>query len=582
MAKQVLKLYTAETEYLEMEISKKEFQTCSGSGVSEDEIERLEDHMVYCAPFFDERSTLLLDDKEVAKANAILQKLFDVAIEEAQETATSQKKSKKCALISERYIKRAWYAAEIDGKFDPKKLSVKVNFLPGKDPDENFASYRVSYDGVELQFEDNFGASSSEIYLRDAEGNLNEACLSSEEDGEDDGEWIGSEEDALSEIIAAGRDDWNTDDLVESYAKETAIIKVLSAAESRQGFIKRWRFVKNKKKFFYDTCRKWRVALVAVDDPENIEDLKSYDEAVGLAIYSRSLLPDAMVAPKNFDEEDLARYRDNTDPRFEEFASPKLSAMDLKALEDIYPQIKEASASTDWVEMSEDMPPKERDTLLKFEQKFPDDCFGRMANDTWGPNISIVKITGPISYATVPVQVIEIRTQQPEVLPVQVTEQEFFDIQKHGVPEDIERELDWAPGMRIDRCSLNPMVLNADLKLYVNGEEITAFANFRKEHIEPLFKKVDKAFGGTCALFVRAPEHKRKAYFTLKSYEPFDLSKLSASIDYFVANPDGGDPIRTIKLRYAGVPFVLDVYHTSPERKAVSLIHLKSGKVVSL
>ena len=578
MSKHILKLYTAETEYLEMAISKKEFQTYSNSGVPEDAIEKLEDHALYCAPFFDERCTMLLDDKEIAKANPVLQKLYDSALDALPDADTVRKPSKKHALISERYVKRAWYGTEIEGKFDPKKLSLKINLLPRKDVSEDFVSYRLSYDAVELQFEDNFGASSSEMYLRDPEGNLIEAQLESDKDDDEGNAWLGSEEDALSEIIAAGRDDWNTDDLVESYGKETAIVKIQSNPESREGFTKFWRFAKNKKKYFYDTCRKWPVTLVAVDDPESLQDLKSYSEANGLDVYSCSLLPDSMVAAKNFDEEDLARYRDNTDPRFQEFASPQLSELELKEMEQIYPGIKAAALCTDWVACSEDTPEKERDTLKKFEEKFPDDCFARMANDTWSPTCSMVKITGPVSYRTVSAQVIEIRTQQPELLPVAITEEEFTTMRKKGVPEDMERELDWAPGMRIDRRSINPMVLNADLKLYVNGEEIAAFDVFCKEHIEPLFKKVDQVFDGAHALFVHAPQHKRKAYFTLKSYEPFDISKLSAAVDYVVANPEGGEQIKTIKLSYAGVPFVLDVFHTSPERKARYLMVLGSNE----
>lgn len=582
MSKHILKLYTAETEYLEMAISKKEFQTYSDSGVPEDAIEKLEDHTLYCAPFFDDRCTLLLDDKEIAKANPVLQKLYDSALDSLPDADTVSKPSKKHALISERYVKRAWYGTEIEGKFDSKKLSLKINLLPGKDVAEDFVSYRLAYDGVELQFEDNFGASSSEMYLRDPEGNLIEAQLESDEDDDEGSAWLGSEEDALSEIIAAGRDDWNTDDLVESYGKETAIVKIQSNPESREGFTKFWRFAKNKKKFFYDTCRKWPVTLVAVDDPESLQDLKSYSEANGLDVYSCSLLPDSMVAAKNFDEEDLARYRDNTDPRFQEFASPQLSALELKEMEQIYPGIKAAAQCIDWVACSDDTPEKERDTLKKFEEKFPDDCFGRMANDTWSPTCSMVKITGPISYSSVTAQVIELRTQQPELLPVAITEEEFNEIRKNGVPEDIERELDWAPGMRIDRRSLNPMVFNAGLKLYVNGKECPEFSNYSKEHIEPLFKKGDQSFDGTHALFVQAPEHKRKAYFTLKAYEPFDISKLSTAVDYVVANPEGVDQIRTIKLCYAGVPFVLDVFHTSPERKANTLVNLVSGESRSL
>lgn len=579
MSKHILKLYTAETEYLEMPISKKEFQAYSESGVPEDAIEKLEDNTLYCAAFFDERCTLSLDDAEVSKAPTLLKKLYENALDKAQADDVVKPSDKKHRLICERYIKRAWYATEIEGKFDSKKLTIKVNFLPGKDPEENFASYTVSYDGVDLQFEDNFGASSSELYLRDPEGNLSSAHLSSDECDE---EWLGSEEDALSEMIAAGRDDWNTDDLVESYAKETAIITIHSAPESKQGFVKSWRFVKNKKKYYYDTCRKWPVGLVAVDDPENLEALKNYDESLGFGVYSRSILSDAMVSAKNFDEEDLGQYRDNTDPRFMEFASPQLSALDLKALEDIYPQIKEASKFTDWVEISEDTPSKERDALLKFEQKFPDDCFGRMVNDTWGPSISMVKINGPITYTTVTAQVIELRVQQPEVLPVEITQEEFNDIRINGLPEDIERELDWGPGMRIDRRLLNPMVFNSDLKLYVNGEEIPEFSSFCKERIQPLFKTEEMSPHGNCLLFVRAPEHKRKAFFTIKSYEPFDISKLSASVDHVVRIPGVEEPLKTIRLSYAGVPFVLDVYHTSPERKAVSIANLESGDVLVL
>ena len=60
-----LKLYTAETEYLEMEISKKEFLAFREAGVPEAIFEKLEDHTLYCAPFFDERTVLIVDDVEV-------------------------------------------------------------------------------------------------------------------------------------------------------------------------------------------------------------------------------------------------------------------------------------------------------------------------------------------------------------------------------------------------------------------------------------------------------------------------------------------------------------------------------------
>lgn len=563
MSLQKLKLFTSEVEYLEMPISKKEFDDYLSNGISEAISESLDDHFLYCRPTFDDRVALLIDDEEIDESHALLTNLYQEALAKADLSPTARNKVKKCALICERYIKRSWYELEIDD-FDINQITLEVESLPGKDPSESFVTFSVCYQGIPLEFSENYGANSSETYLRDTDGYLFDLPTLSDEDED----WIGDEEAARREFISTLRDDWDPQDLVESYGKQTAIIKILSDPDSHSGLMRSWRFTKKKQAFFYDACRKWPVKTVVIDDPENLAQLESYDQNQGLQIYSHGVVADTLIRLKDLDEELLDKYRENTDPKFKDSISSVLTQDELNQIEAAYPEIKTACKNLDWLEISEDTPTKELATLKKFEQQYPNDTYGRMANTTWEWGFAISKIMGPIEYGLKNAQVIELRTCQPEFVPVSITQAEYAEFKDSGLPEDVVRSLDWAPGFPISVESLNPATYNEHITLLVNGEAVEGFADFCKATIEPLLKSYQQTASEFAhALYVQSPNHKRDAWFSLVTYEAFDIAKLSAKIDSVMPAPNGEPPVVSITLSYDSVPFQLAVWHSSPERK---------------
>ena len=570
MSSQKLKLFTAEVEYLEMPITKKQFDDYLANGIAEAISESLDDHLVYCRPTFDERVVLLIGDEEIAGSHDLLETLYQEAIDRAGLEQATREKDKKCALISERYIKRSWYELDINNDFDISQITLEIESLPGKDPNEDFTAFTVHYQGKPLEFSENFGVDSSDTCLRDANGFLYDIpTLSDDEEDDEDEAWVGDEDAARAELIATWRDDWNPQDLLDSYGKQAAIIKILSDHDSHSGLMKSWRFTKKKQAFFYDSCRKWPVTTVVIDDPENLAQLETYDQNQGLQIYSHGVVADTLIRLKDLDEELLDKYRENTDPKFKDCISSVLTQVELNRIEAAYPDIKAACKNIDWLEISEDTPTKELSTLKKFEQQYPNDTYGRMANTTWEWGFAITKITGPIEYGLKNSQVIELRTCQPEFVPVSITQAEYAEFKNSGLPEDVVRSLDWAPGFPISVESLNPATYNEHTSLLVNGEEVEGFADFCKATIEPLLKNHQPTSSdSTYALYVQAPEHKRNAWFSLVTYEPFDISKLSAKIDRVLPAPNGGQPFVSITLSYDDVPFQLAVWHSSPERKA--------------
>lgn len=563
MSLQKLKLFTSEVEYLEMPISKKEFEDYLSNGISEAISESLDDHFLYCRPTFDDRVALLIDDEEIDESHALLTNLYQEALAKADLSPTARKKVKKCALICERYIKRSWYELEIDD-FDINQITLEVESLPGKDPSESFVTFSVCYQGIPLEFSENYGTNSSETYLRDTDGYLFDLPTLSDEDED----WIGDEEAARREFISTLRDDWDPQDLVESYGKQTAIIKILSDPDSHSGLMRSWRFTKKKQAFFYDACRKWPVKTVVIDDPENLAQLESYDQNQGLQIYSHGVVADTLIRLKDLDEELLDKYRENTDPKLKDCISSVLTQDELNQIEAAYPEIKTACKNLDWLEISEDTPTKELATLKKFEQQYPNDTYGRMANTTWEWGFAISKIMGPIEYGLKNAQVMELRTCQPEFVPVSITQAEYAEFKDSGLPEDVVRSLDWAPGFPISVESLNPATYNEHITLLVNGEEVEGFADFCKATIEPLLKSYQQTASEFAhALYVQSPNHKRDAWFSLVTYEAFDIAKLSAKIDSVMPAPNGEPPVVSITLSYDSVPFQLAVWHSSPERK---------------
>lgn len=584
MTKHRVKLYTAETEYLEMEISKKEFLAFRETGVPEETLEKLEDHMLYCAPFFDERTVLIVDDVEVEGSNLTLADLYEAATLQALSAKTTRKRAKKPALLSERYIKRAWYELNIDENFDIQNISVEAELLPGKEWVEDFITFKICYRGIPLEFAENYGVDSAETFLRDANGDLY-FPPDSVEDEEEDGSnlWIGDEEAARAEMIEGLRDDWSPDELIRNYNKPAAIVEICAPADCNEGLVKSWRFTKKKKSYYYEACRKWPVKTIAIDDADDLNGLESYDPQVGMEIHSRAILPNTHVRLKNFDEDTLFDYKENADESLRENAASRMTEAQLKLIESYYPEIKTVSQNNDWLDISADTPANELKVLDKFAKDYPNDLLGRMPNSTWDwaagnqPSFAITKITGKISYVLKKAQVIEIRTQQPEYVPIQITEAEFKEFQKNGLPEDVVQSLDWTPGIEIGLDKINPIVYNEHITLLVNGQEVPAFKEFCKTHIAPLLKKGETKDTFDFSLYAQAPQNKRNAWFSLISYQPFDIAKLSVELDFTQPLPNGSDRISAIKMRYDGADFELAVCHTSPERKG-AYVYSRAGK----
>lgn len=570
MTHKTIKLYTAEVEYMEIEISPKEYKEYLSKGVPDDVLEKLEDFLLYCSPIINERATLLVDDKEVKNANDILTSMYDKELEKDlnSDLGSSSEGGGKYHLIQERYIKRAWYELKLESKFSTKNLSLKLDKLPCKELGENFVSFNLFYEGQRFQFSDNMGADSSELFLRDAKGQLSAINPSGDAVDEDEAsEWIGDEEAALAEMIEAGRDDWDAELLQAEYDKKALLITLLSDPLSKLGLVKYFRFSKNKKKYFYDTWRKWPVDKIVVDDEVIAKQLINYDPKSGIEIHSHSIVNNEMVKWNNFSEEMLDKYRENTDESLKQFASSRLTFDELSAIECYIPNIANLTKSLDWLEISTDTPAKERDALAKFESDNSNDLLGRVFNSTWSWSGSVTRLVGPIKLTEVHARVIEIRVKQPEYSPIPITQLQFNDFSKKGLPDEAVMSLDWSPSSYFGYEALNPMLLTEEISLYVNGEEVKGFFDLCNSTISSTIgTSNNNSEKFQYILYSKSPEHKRNSWFGLTTYDEFDISHISIKMEASFTSPANSTPINIIKVFYKGVPFELRVWHNSPEK----------------
>jgi len=101
-----------------MEISEEEFERLSQVGIASSEWEEilfeLEDHTEFCSPIFDELTSLAINGIVPDGLKTQMETAYDEAVEAHKENVyASADNAPGYAIITDRWIKRAWYSLEI-------------------------------------------------------------------------------------------------------------------------------------------------------------------------------------------------------------------------------------------------------------------------------------------------------------------------------------------------------------------------------------------------------------------------------------------------------------------------------------
>jgi hypothetical protein len=84
------------------------------------------------------------------------------------------------AIIVDRWIKRAWYSLEITPPFDATRLDFLIENEGGR------TTYRLTYDGVEFEFDNSHGANAESTYLITPDGDAWDVLIIEDEDEDPD------------------------------------------------------------------------------------------------------------------------------------------------------------------------------------------------------------------------------------------------------------------------------------------------------------------------------------------------------------------------------------------------------------
>jgi len=185
-----LTLATSEIELVYRAITPSEFEDFSKNGMPRS---LFEDSVETSSPIFDDLTSLTIDEVEIPYFNKDFKIKYDQAIDQAKfeplaSKSESQNQEIKYAVIGESWIKRAWYDLTIFESFDLSKLNISIsrNYIYGKNI--FYDTFDLAYDGVEFEFRENWGASSSQFALIDNRGNESNLILFDDEDGDSEDE----------------------------------------------------------------------------------------------------------------------------------------------------------------------------------------------------------------------------------------------------------------------------------------------------------------------------------------------------------------------------------------------------------
>ena len=170
-----LTLFSSEQELQIMFLSKEQVHEICKNGLPQSLIDELSGESEVSAPVFDERTTLTIDDKEVPD----FYKKFKIKYDNARKRKIIFDSSKniditssehKFALIGENYIKRSWYQLTIYEDFDFSNLDINISRESIFGSDSYLETFSLNYGDLTFEFLENYGVSSSEIYIIDSNG----------------------------------------------------------------------------------------------------------------------------------------------------------------------------------------------------------------------------------------------------------------------------------------------------------------------------------------------------------------------------------------------------------------------------
>ena len=182
-----LTLVSSEHELQILYLTKEQVKNYSENGVPQSVIDELSDSTKVCNPVFDERTSLTVDGKELPDFYERFKIKYDEALKEENYPKFSKSKKikpadLKYALVNVSWIKRSWYELTIYEDFDFSKLKIHISRDSIFGSDDYVETFSLNYDGLELEFRQNYGADSSEIFIVDSNGNETEFEILEDED----------------------------------------------------------------------------------------------------------------------------------------------------------------------------------------------------------------------------------------------------------------------------------------------------------------------------------------------------------------------------------------------------------------
>jgi hypothetical protein len=189
-----LTLFSSEQELQILTLTKEQVTEFSKNGLPQSLLYELSDSTEVCAPVFDERTSLSIDDEELPDFYEKFKIKYDDALKEANFPKLSKSKKVKSAdlkyaLVQESWIKRSWYELTIYEDFNFSKLQIYISRDDIFGSDSYVETFSLNYDELDFEFRENYGANSSETYIVDSNGKQTGfEIIDDEEDNEDEDE----------------------------------------------------------------------------------------------------------------------------------------------------------------------------------------------------------------------------------------------------------------------------------------------------------------------------------------------------------------------------------------------------------
>jgi len=189
-----LTLFSSEQELQILPLTKEQVTEFSKNGLPQSLLYELSDSTEVCAPVFDERTSLSIDDEELPDFYEKFKVKYDAALKEANFPKLPKTKKVKSAdlryaLVNESWIKRSWYELTIYEDFDFSKLQIHISRDDIFGSDSYVETFSLNYGELDFEFRENYGANSSETYIVDSNGKQTGfEIIDDEEDNEDEDE----------------------------------------------------------------------------------------------------------------------------------------------------------------------------------------------------------------------------------------------------------------------------------------------------------------------------------------------------------------------------------------------------------